>query len=35
MLKQHQLWYLKRADVEGPAGPRASIEGLQAVNDLE
>ncbi len=33
-LKQHQLWYLKRADAEAEQ-TRVRNEGLQAVNDLE
>ena len=33
-LKQHQLWYLKRADAEAEQA-RVRAEGLQAVNDLE
>ena len=33
-LKQHQLWYLKRADAEAEQA-RVRTEGLQAVNDLE
>ncbi|MBS0507386.1 MAG: chromosome segregation protein SMC [Proteobacteria bacterium] len=33
-LKQHQLWFLKRADAESEMA-RVRTEGLQAVNDLE
>ncbi len=33
-LKQHQLWFLKRADAEEEQN-RVRTEGLQAVNDLE
>ena len=33
-LKQHQLWFLKRADAEAEQN-RVRTEGLQAVNDLE
>ncbi len=33
-LKQHQLWFLKRADAEAEQA-RVRTEGLQAVNDLE
>ncbi|HRP21004.1 MAG TPA: chromosome segregation protein SMC [Alicycliphilus sp.] len=33
-LKQHQLWFLKRADAEAEMA-RVRTEGLQAVNDLE
>ncbi|WP_404299678.1 chromosome segregation protein SMC [Alicycliphilus denitrificans] len=33
-LKQHQLWFLKRADAEAEQA-RVRAEGLQAVNDLE
>lgn len=33
-LKQHQLWFLKRADAEADQA-KVSAEGLQAVNDLE
>ncbi|WP_042424139.1 chromosome segregation protein SMC [Comamonas granuli] len=33
-LRQHQLWYLKRADAEADQA-RVRAEGLQAVNDLE
>lgn len=33
-LKQHQLWYLKRADAEAEQ-TRVRNDGLQAVNDLE
>ncbi|WP_353233880.1 chromosome segregation protein SMC [Diaphorobacter ruginosibacter] len=33
-LKQHQLWFLKRADSEADQA-RVRAEGLQAVNDLE
>jgi chromosome segregation protein len=33
-LKQHQLWFLKRADAEADQA-RVRAEGLQAVNDLE
>ncbi|TXJ09350.1 MAG: chromosome segregation protein SMC, partial [Alicycliphilus sp.] len=33
-LKQHQLWFLKRADAEAEMA-RVRSEGLQAVNDLE
>lgn len=33
-LKQHQLWFLKRADAEAEMA-RVRAEGLQAVNDLE
>ncbi|MBU4424322.1 MAG: chromosome segregation protein SMC, partial [Gammaproteobacteria bacterium] len=33
-LKQHQLWFLKRADAEDQQ-TKVRLEGLQAVNDLE
>ena len=33
-LKQHQLWFLKRADAEAEQ-TKVRLEGLQAVNDLE
>jgi chromosome segregation protein len=33
-LRQHQLWFLKRADAEAEQN-RVRTEGLQAVNDLE
>ncbi|MDR2335255.1 MAG: chromosome segregation protein SMC [Burkholderiaceae bacterium] len=33
-LKQHQLWFLKRADAEADQA-KVRTEGLQAVNDLE
>ncbi len=33
-LRQHQLWFLKRADAEAEQA-RVRTEGLQAVNDLE
>jgi chromosome segregation protein len=33
-LKQHQLWFLKRADAEADQA-KVRAEGLQAVNDLE
>ena len=33
-LKQHQQWFLKRADAEGDQ-EKVRLEGLQAVNDLE
>ncbi|WP_422842768.1 chromosome segregation protein SMC [Acidovorax sp. M2(2025)] len=33
-LKQHQLWFLKRADAEADQA-KVRLDGLQAVNDLE